>query len=438
MRKYFCLFSLTIAGSFVAMDSFALPAPSSLDARERRAIAPRATPTPRPQTRTVVVPEGSRPSTTIVIDAGHGGFDRGGIPRQRVPESMMNLDVAQRLKAVLQAYGYRVVMTRDSDVFIPLGTRVAIANSYHDATFVCVHFNATARSSASGIETYFYSTQSLPLASAIHYYVDGGAPSADRRVRRRGCSVLRSTSTPRVRQDRHRRSTRNLPTPIRTRIPRRRARPRRKNPLELRRRINLESSVLSSAQMHAAEESAFARGVSVETLMDQAGAGVARAVRQFFPKPATCVVFAGKGHNGGDALVAAEQLQRTGWKIDIHLPFPEETCSELTQKKLKALRDAVPKSSDTIERAPQIIILDGLLGTGAKSFLREPLRTAAREINRLRREENAFVFAIDLPTGLDADSGENDPDDSVIADFTVTIGFAKHGLLVDSALNLVW
>jgi NAD(P)H-hydrate epimerase len=78
-----------------------------------------------------------------------------------------------------------------------------------------------------------------------------------------------------------------------------------------------------------------------------------------------------------------------------------------------------------------------LLGTGAKSLLREPVRTAAREINRLRREENAFVFAIDLPTGLDADSGENDPDDSVIADFTVTIGFAKHGLIVDSALNLV-
>src|SRR5947209_12487696 len=188
--------------------------------------------------------------------------------------------------------------------------------------------------------------------------------------------------------------------------------------------------------MHAAEQSAFARGVSVETLMDQAGAGVARAVRQFFPKPATCIVFAGKGHNGGDALVAAEQLQRVAWKIDIRLPFAETECSELTQQKLKALRDA-PKSADTIDRAPHTIILDGLLGTGAKSFLREPLRSAAREINRLRREENGFVFAVDLPTGLDADSGENDPEDSIIADFTVTIGFAKHGLIVDSALNLV-
>ncbi|PYL93636.1 MAG: hypothetical protein DME28_08320 [Verrucomicrobia bacterium] len=199
----------------------------------------------------------------------------------------------------------------------------------------------------------------------------------------------------------------------------------------------MESPVLSSAQMRAAEESAVARGVTIETLMDQAGAGVARAVRQFFPKPARCLVFAGKGHNGGDALVAAEQLQRIGWKIDVRLPFAEENSSDLTQKKLKTLRDAATKSADTIERGTHLIILDGLLGTGAKSFLREPLRTAAREINRLRREENAFVFAVDLPTGLDADSGENDPEDSVIADFTVTIGFAKHGLIVDSALNLV-
>src|SRR5947207_9927191 len=189
--------------------------------------------------------------------------------------------------------------------------------------------------------------------------------------------------------------------------------------------------------MHAAEQSAFARGVSVETLMDQAGAGVARTVRQFFPKPATCIVYAGKGHNGGDALVAAEQLQRIGWKIDIRLSFPEDACSELTQKKLKLVRDGAPKSPDTIDLAPHTVILDGLLGTGAKSFLREPVRTAAREINRLRREENGYVFAVDLPTGLDADSGENDPEDSVIADFTVTIGFVKHGLIVDSALNFV-
>src|SRR5436189_1064931 len=135
---------------------------------------------------------------TVVIDAGHGGHDRGGIPGQRVAEKAMTLDVAQRLRNVLAASGYRVVMTRDSDVFVPLGTRVAIANSYRNAIFVCVHFNATKRMGASGIETYFYSRDSLPLASAIHHFVVGGAPSASRGVRRRGYYVLRKTSIPAV------------------------------------------------------------------------------------------------------------------------------------------------------------------------------------------------------------------------------------------------
>ncbi len=135
---------------------------------------------------------------TVVIDAGHGGHDRGGIPGQRIAEKDMTLDVAQRLKNVLSASGYRVVMTRSTDVFVPLGGRVAIANSYRNAIFVCIHFNATGRSGASGIETYFYSRDSLPLASAIHYYVTGGAPSANRGVRRRGYYVLRRTSIPAV------------------------------------------------------------------------------------------------------------------------------------------------------------------------------------------------------------------------------------------------
>ena len=135
---------------------------------------------------------------TVVIDAGHGGHDRGGIPGQRIAEKDMTLDVALRLRNVLSASGYRVVMTRSTDVFVPLGGRVAIANSYRNAIFVCIHFNATGRSGASGIETYFYSRESLPLASAIHYYVTGGAPSANRGVRRRGYYVLRRTSIPAV------------------------------------------------------------------------------------------------------------------------------------------------------------------------------------------------------------------------------------------------
>jgi len=142
--------------------------------------------------------ESSGSLTTVVIDAGHGGHDRGGIPGQRIAEKDMTLDVAQRLRSVLSASGYRVVMTRDSDVFVPLPTRVAIANSYRNAIFVCIHFNATQRRGAGGIETYFYSRDSLPLASAIHSYVVGGAPSSNRGVRRRGFYVLRKTNIPAV------------------------------------------------------------------------------------------------------------------------------------------------------------------------------------------------------------------------------------------------
>jgi N-acetylmuramoyl-L-alanine amidase len=148
--------------------------------------------------RTSRTSDNSGAPITVVIDAGHGGHDRGGIPGQRVAEKDMNLDVAQRLRNVLAAAGYRVVMTRDGDVFVPLQTRVAIANSYRNAVFVCIHFNSTQRRGAAGIETYFYNRDSLPLASAIHYYVAGGAPSANRGVRRRGYYVLRRTNIPAV------------------------------------------------------------------------------------------------------------------------------------------------------------------------------------------------------------------------------------------------
>jgi N-acetylmuramoyl-L-alanine amidase len=138
-----------------------------------------------------------RPSI-VVIDAGHGGFDRGGIPGQRVPEKTVALDVAVRLKLKLQAAGYRVVMTRDTDVFVPLPSRVAIANAYRNAIFICIHFNSGMRVGANGIETYYYRRDSASLAANIHRNVIAGAPSENRGIRRRGYYVLRKTAIPSV------------------------------------------------------------------------------------------------------------------------------------------------------------------------------------------------------------------------------------------------
>jgi NAD(P)H-hydrate epimerase len=222
--------------------------------------------------------------------------------------------------------------------------------------------------------------------------------------------------------------------------------------------------------MRTAEETAFAGGVSVEALMNKAGAGVAQAVTKFFQKPGRCIVFAGKGHNAGDALFAAQCLERCGWKIEVRLAFNEADCSNLMRKKLNDLRNTsarIPAWSSSQEQdvgitilelfsygadqlsfaqekiagdaylgtAP-LIILDGLLGVGARPPLREPIRTACRGINKLRATTGAYVFAVDLPTGLDTDSGKADRD-CVVADFTVTIGYAKPGLVADGALKYV-
>ena len=194
--------------------------------------------------------------------------------------------------------------------------------------------------------------------------------------------------------------------------------------------------------MRETEEAAFAHGVEVEALMDQAGAGIARAIAKFFPRPEKCIVFAGKGHNAGDALVAAECLRQRGWKIEVRLAFKEGDCGELMRKKLESLRQTPESPHRHLAGDPRVgsachaIILDGLLGLGAKPPLREPVRTACRDLNQLRRGKNAYVFAVDLPTGIDGDSGKTDRD-GVVADFTVTIGFAKPGLVADGALNFV-
>jgi N-acetylmuramoyl-L-alanine amidase len=135
---------------------------------------------------------------TIIIDPGHGGFDRGGVPGQRISEKDKCLDVGLRLRSILMASGYRVIMTRDTDVFIPLPTRVAIANAHPGANFVSIHFNCASRAGANGIETYYYRSDSSGLAQSIHRNVVSSAPSENRGIRQRGFYVLRKTAIPSV------------------------------------------------------------------------------------------------------------------------------------------------------------------------------------------------------------------------------------------------
>jgi len=192
--------------------------------------------------------------------------------------------------------------------------------------------------------------------------------------------------------------------------------------------------ILTAEQMKAAEEAAFASGKTAEGLMEIAGEGIARCIRQFFPKAGTAVVFCGKGHNGGDALVAARHLREAGWHLVIRLV---STIGELAPLTRRHLEETGVDPSETLRDFGDgpLIAIDGLLGIGATGAPRGNVADRIRELNGLR-VAGAFTVAVDLPSGLEATTGEVfDP--CVQADLTVTMGFAKTGLLADGATGHV-
>lgn len=170
--------------------------------------------------------------------------------------------------------------------------------------------------------------------------------------------------------------------------------------------------LISCDEMKRVEATAFARGIRAADLMEQAGFGVAEVIRQFHPHRGTCVVFAGKGNNGGDARIAARHLEHDGWKI------------------------LEPEQADPSRIRGPLILLDGLLGTGTSGAPREPVASAIHQINELRRRFGARVFAVDIPSGLDGVTGApGDP--CVEADVTITLGHPKDCLVADRAANAV-
>jgi N-acetylmuramoyl-L-alanine amidase len=134
----------------------------------------------------------SRTFTSVVVDAGHGGRDSGAYRRYGPPEKVVTLDVATRLSRKLRESQFNVVMTRTSDVFIPLDTRVDIENGTPNSIFVSIHFNDSRRRGVKGFETYYHSPNAAELAQNIQNRlcsvkgaVNRGVHTADFRVVRK-------------------------------------------------------------------------------------------------------------------------------------------------------------------------------------------------------------------------------------------------------------
>lgn len=133
----------------------------------------------------------------VVIDPGHGGHDRGG-HKQYYFEKHLALDVAFRLEKYLEERGVRSVLTRRRDEFIPLDDRPKVSNRMKDSIFVSIHFNSASRASASGIETFYYSSRSYSLASSVQSAMIRGTRATNRGVKFARFRVLRLNERPAI------------------------------------------------------------------------------------------------------------------------------------------------------------------------------------------------------------------------------------------------
>jgi N-acetylmuramoyl-L-alanine amidase len=162
--------------------------------------------------------------TTIVLDPGHGGFDKGAASALG-NEKTYALDIARQLRPLLQAKGFKVVMTRENDVFIPLEVRARIANATKDSIFVSIHFNATGSNpNATGFEIFSLTprgapstnddslalhfvnmqagspmeAQSFELSAAVFHSMLGHIQEFDRGIKRARFAVLRRSNIPSI------------------------------------------------------------------------------------------------------------------------------------------------------------------------------------------------------------------------------------------------
>ena len=195
----------------------------------------------------------------------------------------------------------------------------------------------------------------------------------------------------------------------------------------------MSDRILSAQEVQQIERSAFSQGIDAETLMDQAGLGIANAILGLERKPGVCLAYLGKGNNAGDALVACAALSQAGWETWIRKTSPE--LQPLPAKKLQGLKPVtVDDPLRKLHESKPRIILDGILGLGSRPQLSPALAAYTKELNMVRGESGANTYAIDLPTGVGEDGV--DPD-AVVADVTVTIGFPKKALVQDDATRFV-
>jgi len=171
-------------------------------------------------------------------------------------------------------------------------------------------------------------------------------------------------------------------------------------------------------------------------LMENAGRSLAQALPKHIPHLSRChiVVIAGKGNNGGDGLCVARHLLNAGAPVEVFIAGSPDELSEETRTQAEILERSAAKifylADGKLSRLKASLqqsdlVIDALLGIGVKGPVRGILQPIIEQINRCK----AFVIAVDLPSGVDADTGHVS-NVAVEADLTVTLEYPKLGLLL--------
>ena len=191
------------------------------------------------------------------------------------------------------------------------------------------------------------------------------------------------------------------------------------------------NELVTTKQMRAMESAALARGIPEEVLMEQAGKGLADLLALRLSRGVTLVIFAGKGHNAGDAFVAARILEETeSCSIQLRLVLPPEEMKPLALEKFQQLRSCQIVPVDAPVPSGKAILLDAMLGIGFTGELTGSVKHACEVLNRWRETYFTDVVAVDVPSGLGSPGG-------VVADCTVTLGAPKVAMVDDLVTSSV-
>jgi NAD(P)H-hydrate epimerase len=173
----------------------------------------------------------------------------------------------------------------------------------------------------------------------------------------------------------------------------------------------LKESVLSTAQVREIDRLAVAEyGMHSLVLMENAAMGCVHWLLQKFPEPQPTAILCGRGNNGGDGLAIARHLLNCGWpcRVFVYGPTDKLTADALANLKIITIGNGAcvkvvePADATALDLSGSNVVIDAMLGTGAKGNPRPPFDDWIRAANAT----SGYRVAIDVPTGVDAESGE--------------------------------